>query len=166
MGSLINEDNDQAGPSGLSIQGSNNERCDNQTKEWLKLFTMMYPIEMPFDCGKYNKSFSNLRDLAIHVKAAIGEREISCSKCRKNYTYSTYVREHLRPRPYSTEKRSNCSECRKSFSYSAYVKKFIQTQTEKPYNCSICGGSFLEKQALAEHMQIHRNKILSLLRSL
>lgn len=136
--SLINEeDNEQAGPSSLSVEGSSDEQklqSDNQKKELLKLFTIMYAVRKPLKCGKCNKTFSDLRDLGAHVKAAIGERKTNYSKCRKNYTYSTSVREDLRPRPYSTERRSNCSECRRKFSYPVYVRKLTQARTKGPYN--------------------------------
>lgn len=156
------EDNEQAGPSGLLMQGSKHEqklRYENPKKEWIKRFRLTHAFGKPFVCWNCNESFSNPRDLVAHVKSDIGKMPIKCSKCGKGFTISSYAKERMTP----SEKPNNCPECGERYPYSEYIKNFIADQTEKPYKCSMCKKTFLEKQPLEEHMQIHRDRIIFLL---
>ncbi|XP_017326196.2 histone-lysine N-methyltransferase PRDM9 isoform X3 [Ictalurus punctatus] len=60
------------------------------------------------------------------------------------------------PQKEMEEKIHNCSECGKSFTDQNALKAHQCNQTgEKPYRCSYCGKSFNHKSVLRKHQRIH-----------
>ncbi|XP_034065741.1 zinc finger and SCAN domain-containing protein 12-like isoform X2 [Gymnodraco acuticeps] len=110
--------------------------------------------EKQFSCSVCKKSFKQRGHLKEHMIIHTGEKQFSCSVCKKSFKQRGHLKEHMRI--HTGEKPFSCSVCKKYFTQRGYLKEHMRIHTgEKPFSCSICNNSFSVRGSLKDHFRIH-----------
>lgn len=121
--------------------------------------------EKPFICSVCGKGFASKTELSLHQSRV----HHICSVCSECFTDVTVLNEHLQGHveegtldPTSTlfretVKSFGCMECGRNFRKNASLQLHISTvhRGEKPYKCSVCEKSFIDRSSLNVHMRYH-----------
>ncbi|XP_071058346.1 gastrula zinc finger protein xFG20-1-like isoform X2 [Pseudochaenichthys georgianus] len=101
-----------------------------------------------------SNSQKNKQDHVSDSRHSAGEKQFSCSVCKKSFKQGGHLNDHMRI--HTGEKPFSCSVCKKSFTQRGYLKEHMRIHTgEKPFSCSICKNSFAVRGSLKDHFRIH-----------
>ncbi|XP_016050089.1 zinc finger protein 483 [Erinaceus europaeus] len=104
-------------------------------------------------CRKCGKAFSYSASLDRQRRNRTGEKLCLCNECGKASRRRSLK---ARCRSQSGEKPYKCDDCGKAFTMSAHLLKHQRVHTgEKPYKCKECGRPFSDTSSLIQHQRIH-----------
>lgn len=155
----------------------------------------------PFICTYCSKGFANRGHLKTHTLIHTGEKPFQCGTCQKRFLQKVHLQKHERTHnkqqgqpapatvgvtvgvsnvtgepvtqyyPITTAPKKSpkkkvinenrdrpfpCSYCSKSFLNKYHLKTHTQTHTgERPYVCHVCEKAFLQKGHLKNHIMTH-----------
>ncbi|XP_038158961.1 zinc finger protein OZF-like [Cyprinodon tularosa] len=110
-----------------------------------------------FSCTICGDSFSQNRDLILHLKSHCREKPFQCLRCGESFLKKTHLTVHMRT--HTGGKIYECLSCGKSFINKSFLDGHIRVHTgEKPFCCSICERNFTTKSQLTSHMTTHSDQ--------
>ncbi|XP_074543325.1 uncharacterized protein LOC141803261 [Halichoeres trimaculatus] len=98
---------------------------------------------------------SRLPNLASPVDGDAEEKRFACPVCEKSFSNRTYLLDHMR---IHAGEKCSCSVCGKrlyTYALGRHMKTHTDEPLQKPFSCAVCGKSFVQHQALGQHMLIH-----------
>ena len=108
----------------------------------------------PFKCTECDRTFSERKTMAEHLRTHTGERPFLCTFCPKTFKRVSELNHHIRW--HTGETKHTCDTCGRGFRRLSELQRHMTLHTEeKPYQCSICGKEFRNFSVLREHTLRH-----------
>lgn len=105
------------------------------------------------DCSVCNKTFSNKRDLEIHLIYHSTEEVHKCKVCGMLFEYSYELIKHSLNHRYP---KNVCEFCKKEFRTSEKLRIHVTSHTgEFPFSCVVCDRGFKDYTRLKSHLLCH-----------
>ncbi|XP_061568661.1 zinc finger protein 664-like [Cololabis saira] len=107
-----------------------------------------------FSCSICRKEFSKSSILVEHMKIHTGERPYLCNTCGKLFRKSSTFTKHKMI--HMGEKPYVCKTCGKGYGHISNLLVHSRTHTgERPYQCNTCGKTFTLSSVLKRHIYTH-----------
>lgn len=108
-------------------------------------------VSGPLHCPECNKTLKSERCLRNHLKYHSGRRPFSCSICDETFTSNTRLKTHMKTHT-GEGQRASCPVCRKRFRKQASVIAHMKSHRDKPFSCSVCERSYMDRGDLTLHL--------------
>ncbi len=117
--------------------------------------------ERRFKCDICGKQFLTINNIDFHVRIHFQYRSSICSKCGKNLTSPTQLKQHMNFVHYNMlNPKLKCEICKRSFKSGTEVRKHLKIHlvTAKTFKCDKCQKGFKSKAELKQHQVCHEEK--------
>ncbi|XP_067389063.1 zinc finger protein 420-like [Emydura macquarii macquarii] len=110
-------------------------------------------------CSECGKSFTQHKNLQLHLRTHKGERPYKCKECGKSFSRSSVLKDHSMS--HRMEQPYKCTECGKRFreKTSLMYHRYMVHRVERPYKCPDCGQLFVLRERLIQHQRIHTEEV-------
>lgn len=109
-------------------------------------------------CNTCGKTFSDGRELRLHVIAMHKEKDLPCRLCAKMFA-SDNLRSKHEATVHATDLAYQCDECPRSYRHPSSLHKHILMQHRgdeaRKFKCNSCVKSFITKNKLETHQRTH-----------
>ena len=112
-----------------------------------------------FTCSICDKICVSQYNLSQHYKAhKHSEEKVTCQYCSLKFVSKSSVKRHIKGVHLGLRKDTVCDICGNKFRKS-YLATHRRIHTgERPYQCEVCGASFVQQHHLKTHMTVHTNQ--------
>ncbi|KAK7500297.1 hypothetical protein BaRGS_00008520 [Batillaria attramentaria] len=108
-------------------------------------------------CSQCKQQFATQDGLQAHMKThKTGNNKLSCPMCSKTFSQARNLTLHLRS--HTGDKPHQCSVCQKRFSREENMKAHMKSHTgpsTQPLVCPLCDQSFSQKSDITQHLKTH-----------
>ena len=119
--------------------------------------------ENSLECHICSKEFLYESKLARHIQTVHDKVPVTheCPVCHLKFTNYLDLVKHFRAnKSHEITKRFHCKICNKGFSRNCEMQIHLRIHTgERPYQCELCGTSFLSQSQLAKHRKKSHQKV-------
>ncbi len=125
------------------------------SKHMRRVHLELYKIK---ECDYCDRTFENIGDLKIHVKARhFGKKPVSCKDCDFKSTSRSSMQAHVKRKHNQTR----CDDCDQKFEmHTKYLRHRITAHGDKVKNaCELCEFVAMEKKSLTVHMNRKHLKV-------
>ena len=125
----------------------------------LRRHTRVHTGELPYKCGKCDRTFSTSNNMVAHQKRHEDLKPHQCLFCDKSFFTRTDLNVHILV--HTGQKPHSCNECGKTFASKSNLRSHFKIHADgKNFPCPECKKSFKTARYLKEHIERHNNDIL------